>query len=164
MKYSRRKYSISRKEANDMLQNVFNACNQQPNNTSLDLLLLKNYTRVAVVKTGKWLSIAFLIIVLLMPLAFRRPAGTELTLNNNDANSIIISNHQMTDDHFSMYMQGEGILYNNIYCQKQDGTIVFPDTISEENGYVSFPFDGEMLNIFIPCEDGYTVQALLAQR
>ena len=63
-------YSINRKAANEALQNVFAACEQTPNTQSLDALLFKNIANTTLVKTGKWLSIALLLLVLLSPLAF----------------------------------------------------------------------------------------------
>ena len=84
-------YSINKQAANEALQNVFAACEQEPNTQSLDALLIKNIANTTLVKTGKWMSIALLILILACPMVFymagkeseEKPRKTEISVTSH---------------------------------------------------------------------------------
>ena len=154
-------YSINKKAANEALQNVFAACEQTPNTKSLDALLFKNIANTTLVKVGKWLGVALLVLTLLSPLAFYT-AGKDETAGPKRTD-IKVTQHYLDEDNgcFVMNISGSNIYYEGIYARKEDGSTVYP--IEAADGIVKFRFESGTLNIFIPDTEGGIVQAVLSR-
>ncbi len=155
-------YSINRKAANEALQNVFAACEQTPNTQSLDALLFKNIANTTLVKTGKWLSIALLLLVLLSPLAFYYSQDDKKTSDHRT--DITVTEHYLDSEngYFVMVLSGTDIYYEGIYAKKEDGSVIRP-VETDADGTVKFRFESGTLNIFIPDTEGGIVQAVLSK-
>lgn len=155
-------YSINKKAANEALQNVFAACEQTPNTQSLDALLFKNIANTTLVKTGKWISIALMILVLLSPGVFY-VAGKEhkAAVHKPD---IKVVNHYLDKENecFVMELSGTGIYYEGIYAKTEDGAVIYPIETSPD-GIVKLHFESGTLNIYIPDTEGGIVQAVLSK-
>ncbi len=154
-------YSLNKKAANEALQNVFAACEQTPNTKSLDALLFKNIANTTLVKTGKWISVALLILILLTPLVFYK-AGKDHTAEKKKSD-ITVTQHYMDEENecFVMELSGEDIYYEGIYARKEDGSTIYP--IEASDGIVKFHFENGTINIFIPDTEGGIVQAVLSR-
>ena len=155
-------YSINKQAANEALQNVFAACEQEPNTQSLDALLIKNIANTTLVKTGKWMSIALLILILFCPMVFYM-AGKESGEKPHKAD-IAVTSHYLDEENecFVMTVSGSDIDYEGIYAKKDDGSIVYPMETGSD-GTVRFHFESGTLNIFIPDTEGGVVQAVLSK-
>ncbi len=154
-------YSINKKAANEALQNVFAACEQTPNTKSLDALLFKNIANTTLVKTGKWMSVALLILILFCPLVFYM-AGRDVK-DHTVQTDIVVTEHYLDEDNecFVMELSGSNIYYEGIYARKEDGSTVYP--IEAADGTVKFHFEKGTINIFIPDTEGGVVQAVLSR-
>ncbi len=155
-------YSINKKAANEALQNVFAACEQTPNTQSLDALLFKNIANTTLVKVGKWLSIALLVLILFCPVVFYM-AGKEQATQDHRTN-IKVTGHYLDEENgcFVMQLSGDDIDYEGIYAKKENGSVIRP-VETDENGTVKFRFESGTLNIFIPDTEGGIVQAVLSK-
>lgn len=155
-------YSINKKAANEALQNVFAACEQTPNTQSLDFLLFKNIANTTLVKTGKWISIALMILVLLCPLVFYMAQDKGKTGSHKP--DIVVTNHYLDseNDCFVMELSGTGIYYDGIYAKREDGSVIYPIE-ARPDGTVKFRFKSGTINIFIPDTEGGIVQAVLSK-
>ena len=155
-------YSIDKKAANEALQNVFAACEQTPNTQSLDALLFKNIANTTLVKFGKWMSIALLVLILLCPIVFYM-AGKEEKVPAHKSD-ITVTSHFLDEEngYFVMNVEGTGIYYDGIYAKKEDGSVIYPAE-TDESGTVKFRFRSGTLNIFIPDTEGGVVQAVLSK-
>ncbi len=155
-------YSLNRKAANEALQNVFAACDQTPNTQSLDALLFKNIANTTLVKTGKWMSVALLVLILLSPTVFYM-AGRNSQKPPHKADITVIDHYlDKENDCFVMQLQGTDIDYAAIYAKKENGDLVYP-TETDPSGIVKFHFESGTLNIFIPDTEGGIVQAVLSK-
>ena len=155
-------YSINRKAANEALQNVFAACEQTPNTQSLDALLFKNIANTTLVKLGKWLSVALLVLILLCPIVFYT-AGKQ-GIDGNSRTDITVTEHHIDikDQCFVMTLSGDNIYYEGIYAKNEDGSVIYPLSV-EPDGTVRFHFESGTLNIYIPDTEGGIVQAVLSK-
>ena len=155
-------YSLNKKAANEALQNVFAACEQTPNTQSLDALMFKNIANTTLVKLGKWLSIALMVLVLLCPLVFYM-AGKDKS-NAPHKTDIVVTGHYLDEEngYFVMQLSGSDIYYEGIYAKKEDGSVIYPAE-TDINGTVKFSFKSGTLNIFIPDTEGGIVQAVLSK-
>ena len=155
-------YSINKKAANEALQNVFAACEQTPNTQSLDALLFKNIANTTLVKLGKWLSIALMLLILMCPLVFYMAGQDQSTRPHKT--DIVVTGHYLDEENkcFVMNISGTDIDYDGIYAKKENGSVVYP-TETDKNGTVKFHFESGTLNIFIPDTEGGIVQAVLSK-
>ena len=156
----RKKYSMDLKSANDILQNVLKENNKEPNTVPFDRLVLTNTVNVAFAKIGRIASLCLLVLIALSPLAFRDPGFS--VKNSGLIEKIIVTDHQLYPDRFVLYLKGSNINFGDIYARKSDGTFVFPEAIDEDAGEVTFPFEGQSLNIYIPDINGKVLQAILS--
>ena len=155
-------YSINKKAANEALQNVFAACEQTPNTQSLDALLFKNIANTTLVKLGKWLSIALMLLILMCPLVFYM-AGKDQQEKSHETD-ITVTSHYLDQENecFVMTLEGSDIDYDGIYAKKDDGSVIYP-VETDRNGTVKFHFESGTINIFIPDTEGGVVQAVLSK-
>ena len=155
-------YSINKKVANETLQNVFAACEQTPNTRSLDALLFKNIANTTLVKTGKWMAVALLVLILFSPFVFY-VAGKEAKTKPHKTD-IIVTQHYLDEEngYFVFRLSGSDIYYEGIYAKSGDGTVIYPVETSDD-GTVKFRFKEGTLNIFIPDTEGGAVQAVLSK-
>lgn len=157
-----KKYSMNRKDANRTLQNVFEACDAAPNSVSFTTLVIRTKANTTLVSVCKWISVVALILVILSPIAFY-DHGKFDTTGIEQTEKISVLSHKLYNDHFEMVLSGNDIDYGGIYCKKLNGTVVIPSSADAETGIVEIPFDGDSLNIYIPCSDGSVTQALLSK-
>ncbi|MCR5301089.1 MAG: hypothetical protein K6E49_01465 [Lachnospiraceae bacterium] len=154
-------YSINKKAANETLQNVFAACEQTPNTRSLDALLFKNYANTTLVKTGKWISVALLILILFCPFVFY-VAGEEKKTEPHESDVKVVQHYlDEENDMFVLHLSGS-VYYEGIYAKGSDGTVIYPAE-TDVDGTVKFHFTEGTLNIFIPDTEGGIVQAVLSK-
>ena len=155
-------YKMDKKAASETLKNVFEANNAVPNKTSLDMLVLRTRTNTTLVRSCKWIAIVMLILVILSPLAFHNEQSFSVS-NMKASTQVSVVDHTLYSDHFEMVLSGDMIDYDGIYCKKPDGTVVMPISADALSHIVEIPFDGELLNIYIPCTDGKIIQAVLSK-
>ncbi len=155
-------YSINKKAANEALQKVFEACEQTPNTQSLDALLFKNIANTTLVKFGKWMSVALLVLILFCPLVFYFEGKEHKSEYHHT--DISVAGHYLDEENdcFVMQLSGEDIDYDGIYAKKENGSVIYPIE-TDENGTVKFRFESGTLNIFIPDTEGGVVQAVLSK-
>ena len=103
-----------------------------------------------------------LIFLLVTPLAFRNDSFK--VSKAAVMTDITVVEHHLYDDRFEMIMNGNGIEYSGIYCKKANGSVVLPLRSDPLTCTVEIPFDGDPLNIFIPCSSGKVVQAILSNK
>lgn len=159
--FRRRKiYNIDSKAANETLQNIFAACDQEPNNTPLELLKVRNLASTAIVKTGFWMGIILLCLIIIMPLAFVNQ-GSE----GGAIQEITIKNHYLDyeDECFVLTFEGGDIVYEQIYAKRDDGSTVYPFKIDKDKKTIKIPFKEGNLNIYVPKEDGTVLHAVLSK-
>ncbi|MBO4901440.1 MAG: hypothetical protein J5518_01415 [Lachnospiraceae bacterium] len=161
---NRHKYTMDITTANNILQNVFIAGEQQPNTTPFDKIVLRSKAQTTMVTACMWIGIIMLFLTLLSPLAF---TSQDFKITESpSAGKIQIVSHQLYTSEFVMLIDGETLDYRNIYAVKPDGTVVFPSRIQfvNENTEVTIPYDGTELNVYIPDLDGNMMQAILSER
>lgn len=158
-----KKYSMSKTESNQTLQNVFDACNVAPNSVPFDKIMFKSMTDTKSITFLKRIAVVFLVIVIASPLFFKRDKSFTV-VNQLPGRQVVVTDHQLYENAFSMTLLGNGILYDDITSMKANGAIVFPSSVDPANGVVVFPYDGSALSISIPTSDGNTLNAIVAEK
>lgn len=158
-----KKYTMDMTEANNTLQNIFDACDVSHNTVPFDKIVIKQKESTRYIKYARILAIVFLILVVMSPLCFKNDSG--LTIDyKSDIHTITVIEHQLYNNSFVMRLNGKNIDYNNIFAIKSDGAIVYPTSVDETTGSITLPYDGSALSITITDFDGHTLNAVLAER
>lgn len=161
---ARKKYNMDIDTANDILQNVFAAEKVTPNTIPFDMIVLKGMAQTLLVRVCILIASVMLTLLLLAPLAFR--STSDFKVSEGSAHEISIMEHQLYETEFIMLIKGKDIDYTKVYARKNDGSVIFPTRIQyvNSNTEITFPYDGEALNLYIPDMDGHVLQAVLSQR
>ena len=97
----RKIYNMDRKAANKMLQNIFEACEQQPNATSFDTILFRSIANTTLVRTCKWIAIVMLFLTIASPLAFKNETGFSVG-DMSIKSQVTVVSHNLYDDRFEL--------------------------------------------------------------
>lgn len=158
-----KKYTMNMTEANNTLQNVFDACNVSHNTVPFDKIMLRQKEATNYIKYARILAIVFLIFTMISPLFFRNNSVLKIN-NTSDIHTITVIDHQLYSDSFVLKLAGQNIDYDNIYAVKSNGAILYPASLDKATGTVILPYDGNSLSINIPDLDGHVLSAILAER
>ncbi len=161
---ARKKYNMDINTANDILQNVFAAERVEPNTVPFDMIVLRGMAQTTLVKICILVATVMLTLVLLAPLAFRT---SDFRIDEkNSTHTLHVLEHQLYETEFVMMIEGTNVNYTKAYALKNDGTVIFPTRIQfvNSNLEITFPYDGEALNLYIPDSDGHMLQAILSER
>jgi len=150
---------INTADANNILNNVFDSCNVPPSAESFDDLVAKSRRKMRPIRIHRTIATIFLFFVILSPLFFRADSSFSL---KSGLDTVAVSSHSLYENCFTMTLTGDAD-YDKIYAKKNDGAIIFPDTIDSAKGVVIFPYDGDPLNIYIPSINGGCIQAVLSE-
>ena len=152
---------MSKKAANDTLMNVLAACNMESDNINFDLLRLKGFAQTNLVDACKWISVGFLFLVLIAPVAL---INNDIKIDSHGIvnERIIIEDHQLYNDHFVLKIVGNDIDYDSIYALNADGMTFLPSSADAETGLVEFPYNNESLTIYISDLSGHTLNATVS--
>jgi len=153
-------HNLDKNKVNDLLENVLDSCDIPSSSKSLDSIMLKRKLESKPLLIFKYVSLAFLILAICTPLAFRPDPDFSIV---SKSPTVAVTNHSLYESCFVMTLIGDAD-YKNIYAKKDDGTIILPDTADDENGVVIFPYNGDSLNIYIPTVNGTYIQAVLHEK
>lgn len=151
------KVTLDKKAANNILNNVLESCNIPPSSESMDKIMKKRAIERTPLIVLKYIALVFLIVAAISPLFFRRDPDFKVV---SASKTVVVSSHSLYDDCFIMVLTGAAD-YKNISAKKNDGAVIFPDTVDSSSGLVIFPYNGDALNIYIPTLSGECIQAVL---
>lgn len=162
-KYSKNKYSMDMKTANETLQKVFAACDTPPNTIPFDKIVLRQKAHTRTFFIGKWICFICLLLILIAPLAFYdSPSAYSHTANK--MTDIKIEKHYIKDNKFIIYLSGPDLNLDYSYAITQDGTVYLPDYYNNETGELVFPYPNKPLNIFISRNEDEFLQVILTPK
>lgn len=156
-----RKYDMDLETANQTLQNVFAACNQKPNTIPFEKIILRKKAKTAFVIGCKYVSLLFLILVLLSPLCFYSN-DFQVYDDSGISKPIIVEAHYFENDCFTIKFKGDNIDYDNISIMDEGGTIDIPDEIIPSENIIRLYHPTGTTNIWIPDHDGHNLTVVLS--
>lgn len=155
------KYKMNSKQAEDTLSNVFKACNIKELVQEVSLKEIQEKQRKENKSYRVILSIAFVFLLLLLisPFAFHKPAADFQTQSNSSG--LQIFQHHVEDSIFHLTLSGSDIDYEHIEIYTSDGEVVPTASYDKETNTITFSYTNEELNLFIPDTNGHTLHLLL---
>ncbi len=157
------KYKLNKKQANEVLQNVFKTCEVEPNTESFDKLIIKDFTKTQSVLIARYIAIFFLVICAISPLFIKKDEYFAVVSSDTRVLPVIIEDHELYEDHFTMTLFGDNVLFGDIYAFSAD-KLVFPTNIDIKNKTVTFPYEGKELDIHIPIKGSEELNAVLSEK
>lgn len=145
---STQEFTMSKNEAAETLQKVFLACNQVPNATSIDKLIMTKKNRIKAYNVWMIVAVIALVFTFAVPLALN-PFNNKLAPAERNKAQIVITDHKLLEDSFTLTLKGDFIDYNSIYAIDSDGNTVYPITYDYKKGTVVLPYYESEWNIYI---------------
>ncbi|HKM04727.1 MAG TPA: hypothetical protein VJZ04_09135 [Lachnospiraceae bacterium] len=158
-----KRYQMDVTLANETLQNVFSACDKEPNTIPFDKILLKQKPETKLLSLGKWLTLFMLIITFLSPLAFRPSPADVSQLNNVNKNLTLLS-HYIADNCLYLEFSNNTFDYEKSYMQTSDGELYKPISIDPISNIIVFPYLEVETTIYIFSLDQSSMQLLVSPK
>ncbi len=159
----KKKYSIDNQMANEMLQNVFAACDREPNTIPFDKLILRRKISTRAYTIGMFLTSLILAITFFLPLAFPPTKATVTSLGGKEERLKIIS-HRVEQDLFYLELEDMDISLTDSYMITFDGDVYPAESFDSNTGTLVFPYLNQEVNIYIYDIQGNVLQILLTPK
>lgn len=159
----KKKYSLNDQMANEMLQNVFAACDREPNTIPFDKLILRRKISTRAYTFGMTVTTIILAITFLLPLAFPPTKATVTNLGNNN-DKLKITSHRVDENLFYLDLEDIEIDTETSYMLTADGELYYPTSFDSSTDTVVFPYLNQEVNIYIYDTEGNLLQLLLTPK
>lgn len=163
-KYSKEKYEMNDKQAQDTLQKVFQTCDIKEVVHARSLKEIQERQKKEQRKTRTLFFVAgfFLLLLLLSPFAFYRPI-VDLQPQSGLSN-LNVYQHHTEEGIFYLSLSGSTVDYEHVEIYNSAGELVLPSSFDAETNTITFSYNNEELNLFIPDENGNTLHLLLTPK
>jgi len=162
--FSKKKtYEIDVQTADKMLQNVFAACNAEPNRIPFDKIVLRSRQDFRSDNSFIIATILLILLTFIAPLFFP-PSKIFLSVDSSNGRPLVIEEHSLTEDTFNITLKGAPIDLENTYMVGESGKELYPLSYDRETNSLVFPFENEEYNIYITDSYGKTLHLLLSPR
>lgn len=159
----KKKYQMDITLANETLQNVFSACEKEPNTIPFDKILLRQKPATKVFTVGKWITILMLVLTFLAPLAFK-PSPANLSNVSGISKNLSIVNHHITDGQLYIQFSGSSIDAEKCYMITITGETIAPLSMDPLTNTIAFQYLEEETNIYIMSMDQSNMQILVSPK
>lgn len=156
-KKSKNTYEMDKNIASEMLNNVFAACDKEPNTIPFDKLVLRGKIRTTSFNLPIVLAAIMLTIQLCLP-----PVLYYTTISHAAImDSIQVVEHHVEDGQFFITLYGTDIIFEQIYYLDNTGIEKAPFYTDSFSGQIIVPYPDTEITIFIPEQNGRMTQILL---
>ena len=158
-----KRYQMDIKTADQMLQNVFAACDTTPNKVPFDKIVLRNKTNVRSERLLIGITAFLFILTLVTPLLL--PKGNAfVSVDSTMGRPLTVVSHEMQDEAFLITFEGNKIDITSSYMEANDGSVVYVSSYDEFTNTVTFPYDKKEYNIYVYDVTGKCIHLLLTPR
>ena len=154
-------YKLDVKTADDVLQNVFAACDVSPNTIPLDKILKR--TKLNLVSDNLLIILAGLLLALTLLIPTTFPHEDYLISVSHDSDRpLTVTSLDIKDSEFSLSFDGNLLDASECFMTDEKDRVIGPSEYIEEENTILFPFDEMMeYNIFIYDVNGRSIHLLL---
>lgn len=147
--------------ADEILQNVFKACNAEPNKVSIEKIEEK--TKIDY-KTDNILIIivsVLLFVSIMLPLFFKS-AQFFVSVDSGSSRSLSITGHDMTTESLKITFDGPSVDIASTYIELESGEKLVPVNYDRSDNTVTFPSLDQEANIYIYDVNGKCLHLLIS--
>ncbi len=159
----RKVYTMDINVASETLQNVLSACNREPSNIPLDVLLMRQKPQTRFYTVMKYLTLFLLLLTFLSPLAFKHPP-VRFQTTATGSGEFILDSHYVINGNLYLQLYGETVDVSDCYMLTDSGARFTPSSFDKKKGLISFPYDGEGANIYLESEKGSSIHIVMTLR
>ncbi len=160
--FHRLKYRKSNKEANQMLQNVFMACDQTPNTTPYEKINSTERRSFLTDIVFIYIAASLYILTLIAPLFFPHD-GIRMSLKGTSRPLTVVS-HEVSDSTFTITLDGDKVDFSESYMIADDDVKVYAISYNRSTNTLTFPYDNHEYNIYIFAQNDSCLHLLLTPR
>lgn len=140
--------------ADQMLQNILNSCNIEPNDIPLNKLEVRHKLNNVTISIGKILSITLFIITLLVPLSFKLPKD-HVTIETRAIRNLNLIDYHSEHDSLSFYLNSYfHIDLDSCYLETMHGKTYPYSTFIESDNCIIFEQPKEESIIYLYTQSG----------
>lgn len=155
-------YTMDLKQADAMLKNVFAACEQKPNETPLDLIMLRQRAHTTFFRIGRFVTLHFIIFLFIVPFLF--PLSNLWTSVKDNSTGLNIVRHYEKDDCLILCLDSVDIDYDSCYMTTRSTPRILPLEFRREQKQLLFPYPTEECNIYIYNNEGKELHLLITPK
>lgn len=138
--------------ANDTLQNVFAACEKEPNIVPFDKIILRRKADTLSACISKHATIIMILILICVPLfTLQTNANIETKLSTS---SIHIVDHYVTNNAIHLILEDNNYYYSSCYSLDANGTRNLAIIDPVHPNHLVFTYTGVMLHLYLGDEVG----------
>ena len=141
------KYDIDLKTADQMLQNIFAACDTTPNRVPFDKIVLRSKQNLIAENLLIIISSILFLISFVAPLFF--PHADAFLSVASPSRQIELVDHQMNEDSFQITFGGQALDIKASYMEGEDGHIVYAEKYDRFSNTIVFPYIPIEYNIYV---------------
>ncbi len=160
---AKKRYEMDIKTADKMLQNVFAACDTQPNKVPFDKIVLRNKTDIRSERLLICITAFLFILTLITPL-FLPKGSAFVSVDPSQGRPLSVISHEMKEDSFNITFEGNRIDISSSYMEGTDGSVVYASSYDDSTNTVTFPYDKKEYNIYVYDVNGKCIHLLLTPR
>lgn len=149
------------KKEEEMLRNIFNACEENQNSISYDKLVISSKPRIYTDNLCIIATAILFIVTLLGPLFFPHDS-VFLSVDNKRGRYMNIVDHEVDDNEFTIYLSGDEVDVRKTYMESMQGDVVVPREYDLRENRLVFPYKSEEYNIYIYDINGNLLHLLLS--
>lgn len=156
-------YNIDVNTAGKMLENVFAACDTEPN--TIDFETIYNRGKISFVRDNICIIAAcvLFLVTFFLPLFFP-PSNIFMSADAKYGHPLSVNAHSMTEDSFSISFEGEALDITKCVMVGDDGTSFSPKEYYREDNRVVFPYVPQQYNIYVYDINGRCIHLLLSPK
>lgn len=157
---NKEKSEMDLQTADAILQNVFKACNAEPNKISIEKIEEKAKINYKADNILIVICSVLLFVSIVIPLFFKS-AQFFVSVDEKSARTLSIVSSEMTTETFMITFDGPSVDISSTYIESDDGTIIMPTNYDRAKNTVSFPSLTQESNIYVFDVNGKCLHLLL---
>ena len=146
--------------ANETLQNVFAACDKEPNMVPFDILLFKKEASTKFYNICMAIALFAFLIIFMMPLAFPHDSMHITHVDYSTDTDISVIDHTVSADTLRLVLD-DSIDYSNTFMEDANGKVFKPQSYDPASHTIIFSYHQDEVNIFIFDDSGKQLHLLI---
>lgn len=155
------KYDVDVEMADAMLQNVFKACDTEPNIVPLEKMVHRSRLNMFTDNLYIVLASVLFVLTLLMPLVFPHSKAF-ISADPNKGVGFSVVSSELTDTTFSITFESDALDSGACYMEGNDNSRVTAIEYNRETNTIVFPYAQMEYNIYIFDINGKAIHLLLS--
>ena len=158
----KKSYEMDIAQASDMLKNVFAACDQKPNETPLDILMLRQKANTRFFSIGRGICILFMLLLFIVPFVF--PHSNAVVTVTSESEELRLVSDYADGDVLILTLGGDDIDYASCYMSTRLEDHLLPLAYNEADRTITFPYVGEEANLFLFNKEGKELHLVIVPK